>query len=211
MHSLHSKHTGLDRCKQITLLLSIRCWIACILQQHFFFQSRKRLLCSTLKKKKSFSAVCFLSDVFHRLNQLNYELQGRDQTVTQLKEKLHAFQKKLTLFSADLCPGQMLHFPTLHTSGQQITAVMTGFIDALKTNFADRFDHFSIPAEMRIFVKDTFCVNVEGEFASEAKELVVSDEASSQLELNDIQSSDDLRQSLQAGSEMFWSQRGEIH
>ncbi len=50
-----------------------------------------------------------------------------------------------------------------------------GFIDALKTNFADRFDHFSI--EVRKFVKDPFCVNVEGEFASEAKELVVSDEA----------------------------------
>ncbi len=116
-------------------------------------------------------------------------------------------KKKLTLFSADLCPGKMLHFPTLRTSGQQITAVMTGFIDALKTNFADRFDHFSIPVEVRKFVKDTFCVNVEGEFASKAKELVVSlDEASLQLELNDIQSSDDLRQSLQvAGSEMFWT------
>ncbi len=54
---------------------------------------------------------------------------------------------------------------------------------------------------MRKFVK-----NVEGEFASKAKELVVSDEASLQLELNDIQSSDDLRHSLQvAGSEMFWT------
>ncbi len=63
----------------------------------------------------------------------------------------------------------------LCTSGQQITAVMTGFIDALKTNFADRFDHFSIPAEVKKFVKDPFCLNVEGEFASKAKELVVSD------------------------------------
>ncbi len=54
---------------------------------------------------------------------------------------------------------------------------------------------------MRKFVK-----NVEGELASKAKELVVSDETSVQLELNDIQSSDDLRQSLQvAGSEMFWT------
>ncbi len=94
----------------------------------------------------------------------------------------------------------------LCTSGQQITEVMTGFIDALKNNFADRFDHFSIPAEVRKFVKDPFCLNVEGEFASKAKELVVSDEASLQLELIEIQSSDDLRQSLQvAGSEMFWT------
>ncbi len=100
----------------------------------------------------------------------------------------------------------MLHFPTLRTSGQQITVVMTAFIDARKTNFADRFDNFRICAEVRKFVKDPFCVNVDGEFASKAMELVVSDEASLQLELFDIQSSDDLRQSLQvAGSEMFWT------
>ncbi len=152
MHSLHSKYTGLDRCKQITFLLcpfAVELPVFC--SNFSFFQSRKRLLLSkvTLKKKKSSAAVCFLSDVFHHLNQLNNELQGRDQTVTQLEEKLHAFKK-------------MLHFPTLHTSGQQITAVMIGFIDAQKTNFADRFDHFSIPAEVRKFVKDLFCVNVEG-------------------------------------------------
>lgn len=161
----------------------------------------------TLMENGEFSAnVCFLSDVFHHLNQLNNELQGRDQTVTQLEEKLHAFQKKLTLFFADLRPGKMLHFPTLRTSGQ-ITEVMTDFIDALKTNFATRFGDFTIPTEVRKFVKDPFCVNVEGEFASKAKELVVSlDEASLQLELIDIQSSGDLKQSFQlASSEKFWT------
>lgn len=49
---------------------------------------------------------------------------------------------------------------------------MTGFIDALKTNFATRFDNFSIPTKVMRFVKDRFCVNVEGEFVLKAKELV---------------------------------------
>ena len=53
------------------------------------------------------ATVCFLSDVFHHLNQLNLELQGMDKTVTELVEKLHAFQRKLSLFSVDLCPGKI--------------------------------------------------------------------------------------------------------
>uniref|UniRef100_A0A8C5ET12 HAT C-terminal dimerisation domain-containing protein n=1 Tax=Gouania willdenowi TaxID=441366 RepID=A0A8C5ET12_GOUWI len=114
------------------------------------------------------ATVCFLSDVFYHLNQLNMELQGRDKTVFELVEKLRAFQRKLSLFSADLCPEKMLHFPTLRKSGLQIT---------------------------------------EADFALKGKELVPSlDESFLQLELIDIQSSDDLQQSLQqAGYEKFWT------
>lgn len=170
-------------------------------------QKKADTFLSLMEDDEFSAAACFLSDVFHHLNQLNMELQGRDKTVSQLVEKLHAFQRKLTLFSADLRPGKMLHFPTLSKSAQPITDVMTGFIDKLKTNFATRFDNFSIPTEVMRFVKDPFCVNVEGEFALKAKELVTSlNEASLQLELIDIQSSEDLRQSLQsAGPEKFWT------
>lgn len=118
------------------------------------------------------------------------ELQGRDKTVSELVEKLHAFLRKLSLFSADLCPGKMLHFPTLRKSGLQITEVMSGFTDSLKNNFATRFDDFSIPSEVLKFVKDPFCVNVDADFALKGKELLPSlDEGFLQLELTDIQSS----------------------
>uniref|UniRef100_A0AAY5KSX4 DUF4371 domain-containing protein n=1 Tax=Esox lucius TaxID=8010 RepID=A0AAY5KSX4_ESOLU len=118
--------------------------------------------------------------------------------------QLNAFKRKLTLFSADLCPGKILHFPTLRKSDLQITDVMTRFIDALKNTFATRFDHFSIPTEVMRFVNDPFC---GGEFSSKAKELVMSlNEASLQLKLIDIRSSEDLQQSFQlAGSEKFWT------
>ena len=120
-------------------------------------------------------------------------------------EKLHAFQRKLSLFSADLCPGKMLNFPTLKKSGLQITEVMSGFIDSLKNNFATGFEDFSISSEVIRFVKDPFCVNVEADFALKGK-VSSSDEGSLQLELIDIQSSADLRQSLQlAASEKFWT------
>jgi len=55
-----------------------------------------------------------------------------------------------------------------------------GFIDT----FATRFDHFSIHTEVMRFMKDPFCVNVEGDLALKANELVTSlNEASLQLKL----------------------------
>uniref|UniRef100_A0A673BUB5 DUF4371 domain-containing protein n=1 Tax=Sphaeramia orbicularis TaxID=375764 RepID=A0A673BUB5_9TELE len=136
----------------------------------------------------------------------NDEFNATDyKTVPELVEKLNAFQRKLSLFVVDLCPRKMLHFPTLRKYSLQITMVMSGFINSLKNNFATRFDDFSISSEMARFVKDPFCVNVESKKAG--KELVLSlDEGFLQPELIDIQSSDDLRQSLQqAGFEKFWT------
>uniref|UniRef100_A0A8C6PNY7 DUF4371 domain-containing protein n=1 Tax=Nothobranchius furzeri TaxID=105023 RepID=A0A8C6PNY7_NOTFU len=48
------------------------------------------------------SDVCFLSDLFKHLNQLNLGLQGRDKTVIELVEQTSAFQAKLNIFTADL-------------------------------------------------------------------------------------------------------------
>lgn len=82
-----------------------------------------------------FAAICFLSDIFHHLNQLNMELQDRDKTVMEFVERFHAFQRKLPLFffscwSMSRQNAPLPHIP--HKSGLQITEVMTGFIDALK-------------------------------------------------------------------------------
>ncbi|KAF0035451.1 hypothetical protein F2P81_013209 [Scophthalmus maximus] len=48
----------------------------------------------SLMENDEFNAtVCFLSDVFHHLNQLNMELQGRDKTVAELVEKVMLFKE----------------------------------------------------------------------------------------------------------------------
>lgn len=83
--------------------------------------------------------VFFLSDIFKHLNYLNVGLQGRDKTVIDLVEKMHAFHFKLGLFAMDLRTGLLLHFPTLRkciSFPAQITDVMTDFIVRLKENFA---------------------------------------------------------------------------
>uniref|UniRef100_A0A3Q0RPI0 SPIN-DOC-like zinc-finger domain-containing protein n=1 Tax=Amphilophus citrinellus TaxID=61819 RepID=A0A3Q0RPI0_AMPCI len=71
--------------------------------------------------------VCFLSDLFKHLNQLNLRLQGREKTIIDLVEQTRAFQAKLELFAADLSSGRMLHFPTLRkciTDTAPVTAAM---------------------------------------------------------------------------------------
>uniref|UniRef100_A0A8P4G4I4 Uncharacterized protein n=1 Tax=Dicentrarchus labrax TaxID=13489 RepID=A0A8P4G4I4_DICLA len=202
---IHNDISWLSKGNVLKLLCELREEILVFLRSSKLKKAGKFL--SLMENDEFNAAVCFLSNIFHHLNQLNMEFQGRDKTVAELVEKRHAFQRKLSLFSADLCPGKMLHFPTLRKSGLQIIEVMSGFIDSLKNNFATRFEDFSISSEVMRFVKDPFWVNVEADFLLRGKELVSSlDKGSLQLELNDIQSSDNLRQSLQqAGFEKFWT------
>lgn len=78
--------------------------------------------------------------IFHHLNQLNNELQGRDKIVMQLEEKLCAYKKSsyffMLIFDLEKCSI------SLHCTKQ---VKVMGLIEALKTNFATRFDNFSIP------------------------------------------------------------------
>lgn len=93
--------------------------------------------------------VCFLSDIFKHLNDLNIGLQGRDKTVIDLLEQI-AFQVKLDLFASDLSTGRMLHFLTLcrHISSpDQIKVLMTDFIARLKENFAFQGGQLVLPTE----------------------------------------------------------------
>lgn len=160
--------------------------------------------------------VCFLSDIFQHLNGLNLQLQGRDKTVCDLVDRLNGFKRKLELFSIDLTPTKMLHFPTLraliNSSSAQISPAMTAFIDKLIDNFAARFDNFNIPAEVMRFTKDPFSVDAGGEFAAEAKQVLPSlDEGSLQLELIDIQASSDLKHDLRSlACEQFWVKLNQV-
>ena len=144
------------------------------------------------------SQMCFLSDIFHHLNTLNVELQGRNKTVVDVVESLTAFQRKLVLFSSDLTT-KMLQFPTLRdfiksSTNAKVTAVMTDFIDKLRHNFAARFDDFKMPKELLHFVSNPF---VSADISSKGEEFLASldiDEGSLQLEIIDLQESSALKQ-----------------
>lgn len=177
-------------------------------------------LCNSRQKKAetylnrimdSFMAsVCFLTDIFKHMNDLNLGLQGRGRTVTELVEQMHVFQVKLNLFETDLRTGRLLHFPTLRkctSSPTQVTDVMTDFIVRLKANFSGRLDGLALPTEVMSFARDPFSVSTEGDLSIRAKEVVPStDEGKFILELVDMQSSlaraQDLRTNRPA---KFWT------
>ena len=57
--------------------------------------------------------LMFLTDVMHHLQTLNLTLQGKDQLVSDLFQKIFSFQKKLRLFQRDLLSKRFDHFPNL--------------------------------------------------------------------------------------------------
>ena len=157
--------------------------------------------------------VCFLSDIFKHLNDLNVGLQGRDKTVIELVEQMRAFQVKLDLFGTDLSTGRMLHFPTLckcissPARIMSIMSIMTDFVAKLKENFADRLDGLALPTEVMCFARDPFTVAIEGALSAKAKELAVPiDEGKFILELVDMRSSLTMAQELRTnGPARFWT------
>ena len=64
--------------------------------------------------KKWMLKVCYLNDIFITLNELNTLMQGRNQRIITLSEKLSAFKKKLQLWKNKLEHGQTAMFPSMN-------------------------------------------------------------------------------------------------
>lgn len=162
--------------------------------------------------------VHFLGDIFGHLNTLNLKVQGREKSVADLVESLCAFKTKLTIFTADLMPTKLQHFPQLcafmsTSPGAHITPVMTDFMIKLSENFNERFHDFSIPMEVLQFARDPFSIKPEADFCVKAKEVMSCiDESMFQMEMVDVQSSFALKQHLQSeGAVDFWSKHVNQH
>lgn len=68
--------------------------------------------CSKLRDTDFLCDMAFLTDVTSHLNHLNMQLQGRDQTVSDLYAHMSAFKRKLALFKEGFLTIQIWHtFP----------------------------------------------------------------------------------------------------
>lgn len=65
-------------------------------------QNKAKTFLCLMESENFWATACLLCDIFHHMNHLNTELQGSDKTVTQLVERLDAFQRKLSLFASQL-------------------------------------------------------------------------------------------------------------
>ena len=59
--------------------------------------------------------LVFLMDITGKLNHLNYELQGKGRTVSDMISAVNAFKPKMNIFSVHLQRKKLLHFPSVQS------------------------------------------------------------------------------------------------
>lgn len=83
--------------------------------------------------------LCFLVDVTEKINQLNIELQGQDNLITDACYQIEAFQMKLSLFECQLRNNNDQHFPMLNQFKTSYRQNFLKYADEIK-NLVAAFD-----------------------------------------------------------------------
>ena len=157
--------------------------------------------------------VAFLADIFQHMNLLNIQLQGRDQCVIDLIERVSAFQKNLELFSHDLASERLIHLKNLRAhievckdKNLSVTTIMKDFLCKVQNNFSNRLSDFCIDKNMIKFVRNPF----QWEPPQSLRHFIEStglaiDEGNFGMEVIDLKESSALLDHFNnVGSEQFW-------
>jgi hypothetical protein len=126
---------------------------------------------------------CFLIDITQHLNDLNVELQGKDQFIHNLVDKIKAFERKLKLWKIHLTQNNLFYFPYLAKEKATCTFKYVNYIDLHINEFELRFKMFQtdkVSVSMKIF-SSLFNIDVE------------KVPSKYQMEIIDIQSNSDLK------------------
>ncbi|XP_060883443.1 general transcription factor II-I repeat domain-containing protein 2A-like [Labrus mixtus] len=106
--------------------------------------------CSKLRDTEFLFDMAFLADITSHLNQLNMQLQGRSQTVSDLYAHVNTFQSKLTLFKEDFSSDRpnLAHFRSCEQMRkdapecQKTLLKYRAEIEKLQQQFKNRFQDF---------------------------------------------------------------------
>lgn len=89
--------------------------------------------------------VCYLADIFEKVNILNLSLQGKGDILT-MSEKVTAFQKKIMMWRGNLEKGSLEMFPSLcdfasenEVNVEQIKILISTHLKNLETEFSNQF------------------------------------------------------------------------
>uniref|UniRef100_A0A8D8SJW9 General transcription factor II-I repeat domain-containing protein 2B n=4 Tax=Cacopsylla melanoneura TaxID=428564 RepID=A0A8D8SJW9_9HEMI len=94
----------------------------------------------------------FLVDITKHLNNLNLQLQGKNNFIHDLFGKIRAFEMKLKLFKSQLKDQNFAHFPALKTCDPVSTERYVLTITDLETHFDSRFSDFkNNEFDMKVF------------------------------------------------------------
>jgi hypothetical protein len=91
------------------------------------------------------SDFAFLVDMTQHLNDLNLQLQGRNQLVNDIFTHVNAFEVKLPLWEIQLTNQNRAHFPTLNDKAKSVSFNVAKYateIGVLREEFKSRFQDF---------------------------------------------------------------------
>lgn len=110
--------------------------------------------------------AAYLADIFSALNELNLGLQGRDNNIFQVDDKIETMLKKLDLWINRTIQKNYNHFPTLsaflESSGEailpaQVQDETVTHLRALRSSFRD---YFPVPDKNKNWISDPFNTDV---------------------------------------------------
>ena len=91
--------------------------------------------------KKWMLKVCYLNDIFPALNDLNISMQGRNQNIITLSEKLSAFKEKLQLWKNKLERGRKAAFPSMNEYLEEWNQTDSSRFDVIKPILVKHLEH----------------------------------------------------------------------
>ena len=84
----------------------------------------------------------FCVDITQHLNVLNSNLQGQNKVITEMFDKIKAFESKLRIWNRQLKSNNMVHFPILKKENPSETKKYAEEIQRLQKDFSLRFKNF---------------------------------------------------------------------
>lgn len=106
--------------------------------------------------------VAYLADIFSVLNELNLGLQGRDNNIFEVEDKIETKLKKLDLWTNRTIQKNCNNFPTLaafleSSDGALLpTCVQDEIINYLRALKSSLRDYFSVPDKNKNWIADPF-------------------------------------------------------
>ena len=143
------------------------------------FLEQKNINAAGLCDQKWVCSLAFLVDVTPHLNELNLQLQGKQQLIHEMWKYIRAFTTKLPLWEGQLESGNYAHFRTLQENKAASSTPFVSVIQNLKTEFLSRFgDIRSLENDIKLFSTpfDIQVDTVQEKYQLELVELQCSDQ-----------------------------------
>lgn len=107
------------------------------------FMNEKQQFISELSDEDWLTDLCFLVDITEKLNQLNTDLQGKDNLIIDACNFIKAFKRKLLLFECQLKNNNAQHFPVLFSFSKNKTKDFSKYSNEIKKLIAAFESRFS--------------------------------------------------------------------